>query len=262
LIKPIIDTHIHLDLYKKEERNEILQSMKQYKIDGLISVSQHFYSAQKNLDFSDKYDRIFPAFGFHPEQPLPNEEELDKLIQFIQEQHTKMIAVGEVGLPYYSRKKDKSIKLEEYIELLERFIILAKQLEKPIILHAVYEDAPIVCSLLEKYSIEKAHFHWFKGDTKTMERMIDSGYFVSVTPDVLYKSEIQRLVVEYPLSQLMVETDGPWPFEDVFKDQVTHPKMIHESINAIANIKYMDKNTVYEKVYRNTMEFYGLGTGE
>lgn len=33
-----------------------------------------------------------------------------------------MIAVGEVGMPYYLRKKHPEINLEGYIEMLEQFI--------------------------------------------------------------------------------------------------------------------------------------------
>ena len=36
---------------------------------------------------------------------------------------------------------------------------------------------------------------------------------------------------------MMVETDGPWPFEGPFQDKLTHPSMIHHSIQTITNIK-------------------------
>jgi TatD DNase family protein len=42
--------------------------------------------------------------------------------------------------------------------------------------------------------------------------MKENGYFISVTPDVVYDEEIQLLVQRYPLEQMMIETDGPWPF--------------------------------------------------
>ena len=112
-----------------------------------------------------------------------------------------MIAVGEVGLPYYLRKESyhPAFPIQGYLERLETFIKLAKEWDKPIVLHAVYDDAPLVCDLLEEYSITNAHFHWFKGDHKTISRMIENGYFVSVTPDVLYENEICDLVSSYPL---------------------------------------------------------------
>ncbi|WAA08857.1 TatD family hydrolase [Fervidibacillus albus] len=257
-MQKIIDAHIHFDLYNEQEQLHIIHSMELQQIEGLISVSEHLDSAKKNLDLAKKIQNIFPAFGYHPEQPLPNDRELTDLLTFIKFHQERMVAIGEVGLPYYSRKENKQLKLDGYVELLEQFIILAKKLQKPIILHAVYEDAPIVCSLLEKHSFKKAHFHWFKGDTKTVQRMIANGYFISITPDVLYEQEIQQLVKIYPLERMMVETDGPWPFNGPFQNEMTHPKMIHQSMKKIAEIKSLPLDSVYETIFQQTKSFYQL----
>ncbi|GIN85073.1 hypothetical protein J6TS2_14590 [Heyndrickxia sporothermodurans] len=254
----IIDAHIHFDMYKEDERKEILIDMDRYKVEALISVSKDLISAKNNLELYYQDKRVKPAFGFHPEQEIPEEQIIIDLQHFVERHQKEMIAVGEVGLPYYLRQEQPSIPLEPYIVILEAFIKQASALNKPIVLHAVYDDAPIVCSLLEKYSIKKAHFHWFKGDSKTIEQMIQNGYFISITPDVLYEKEIQELVRQYPLTQMMVETDGPWPFEGKFQNQLTHPKMIHPSVNKIANLKKMSEDDVYQLIYKNTKQFYSL----
>ncbi|WP_156291400.1 TatD family hydrolase [Oceanobacillus salinisoli] len=258
MYKSVIDAHIHLDLYKRDEQRVILNEMEKYQVEMLISVSNNLASAVENLSLSRENNRVRTAIGFHREQPLPSGKELESIILFIDQHHEEMIAVGEVGLPYYRRKKNPQIPQEPYIELLEWFIITAKKYQKPIALHAVYEDASIVCTLLEKHSIDKAHFHWFKGDLKTMERIIQNGWFISLTPDILYETEIQNLGKKYPLNQLMVETDGPWSFKGPFKNEMTHPKMIHESIAEIAKIKNLSIHDVYDQIYQNTVHFYSL----
>ncbi|WP_249872332.1 TatD family hydrolase [Oceanobacillus saliphilus] len=253
----VIDAHVHLDLYEESERVRILREMDKYEIDTLITVSNDLTSARKNLELARDNGRIKAAFGFHPEQALPEERELEELLGFIEANEQDMVAIGEVGLPYYMRKEEQDVALQPYLELLEKFIQVAKRLEdKPIVLHAVYEDAPLVCSLLEKHSIKKAHFHWFKGDPRTVERMKENGYLISVTPDVVYEREIQSLVKDYPLTQMMVETDGPWPFEGPFTKQMTHPKMIHETIEKIAHIKNVELEVAYKQIYKNTTKFY------
>lgn len=256
----MIDSHIHFDMYTEEDRSLIEEQLIDYGIDALISVSMNLASCQANLQLSKESNQIKPAFGFHPEQSFPSEQELCKIVDFITEYQEEMVAIGEVGLPYYLQQEKQCIQIDPYIELLEVFIRQARLTDKPIVLHAVYEDAPIVCDLLEKHSIRKAHFHWFKGDQKTIERMIRNGYYISVTPDVLYEREIQQLVECYPLYQLMVETDGPWPFEGMFKDQLTHPKMMHHAIQQIALLKKLPLASVYEIIYQNSLEFYELTT--
>lgn len=251
----VIDAHIHLDVYNHCEIHQILNLE---FVEALVSVSTNVESCKRNLQLSLEYSKVKTAFGFHPEQQLPNEQELESLIKWMSEHKDEMVAVGEVGLPYYLRKEGKVSEKDYqlYVELLEVFINLAKEWKKPIILHAVYEDAPVVCSLLEKHSVTSAHFHWFKGDEATIARMINNGYNISVTPEVVYKEKIQKLVQTYPIDQLMVETDGPWKFEGRFSGKMTEPTMIKQSISAIAKIKTLSEIEVAQKILYNTKKYY------
>ncbi len=196
-------------------------------------------------------NELNPHLVFIQSKHIPKEEELAELIKWIKENSESMVAVGEVGLPYYlhAEKKGKGgIHYQPYIELLRKMIALSVELDKPIVLHAVYEDAEIVCNLLEEYGVKNAHFHWFKGDERIVRRMITNGYFISITPDVLYEEEIQQLVLQYPLAQIMIETDGPWRFEGPFSGQMTHPRMMRESIKKIAEIKQISMNEVEDVI--------------
>ncbi|PLS01832.1 TatD family hydrolase [Neobacillus cucumis] len=252
----MIDAHIHLDQYKNNEIELIVKGS--VSIEAVLSVSNNLESCKRNLELSKKYLHVKPAFGFHPEQSLPTENEFYMLLEWMVEHRDEMSAVGEVGLPYYLRKEQKVSNLQfgQYMELLEEFIVSANKWEKPIVLHAVYEDAPVVCNLLEKHSVSKAHFHWFKGDEKTIKRMIQNGYHISVTPEIVYKEKIQKLVQTYPLEQMMIETDGPWPFEGPFSGKLTTPDMMKHSISMIAKIKNLSETEVSERVFENTKNFY------
>ncbi|WP_101845968.1 TatD family hydrolase [Halobacillus sp. Marseille-P3879] len=255
MVHSVIDAHIHLDWYARERRERILQETRLHQIDGLISVSSNLDSCYQNLDMADKKLGIYPAVGFHPEQPLPGEHEIEEIITLIDQQSDQLTAIGEVGLPYYLRQENPAIDLGPYIEILEQFMKKAAWYNKPLALHSIYEDADVTCNFLEKHSIKKAHFHWFKGGTKTIERMKSNRYFVSITPDCLYKEKTQQLIRLYPLELLMVETDGPWEF---FKSEWTHPKMLHHSVKKISELKRIDLESVYKQLYKNTCSFYHL----
>ncbi|WP_409274588.1 TatD family hydrolase [Neobacillus sp. SCS-31] len=255
-----IDAHIHLDKYPEDERELIINSLGENQVEALICVSMDLASCKENLRLFENCPRIHPAFGYHPEQPLPSDAELDKLLNWISRHKEKMVAIGEVGLPYYMRTDSKNahFSYEGYIELLEQFILLAKKLNKPVILHAVYDDAPIACGLLEKHSIEKAHFHWFKGDRKTVERMIANGYHVSFTPDILYEKETREVAELYPLQLMMAETDGPWPFEERFSGIMTQPAMVLDVVKELALIKGVPVEQAGSIFHANTKRFYKL----
>jgi len=256
----IIDTHIHLDQYDAAEQKNIIDDLETptSNLTDLISISMNLASSLHNLKLSEAHSGVHPAFGFHPEQAAPTDSVLQELISFMEINQNKMVAIGEVGLPYYMRKSNPTLQLEPYTQTLEVFIRKASTWNKPIVLHSVYEDADTTCDLLEKHSVEKAHFHWFKGSVSTTQRMISNGYFISVTPDCVYEHEIQSLIGLFPIEQIMIETDGPWPFSGPFENQITHPKMMHPSIATIAYIKKMNLNDVYEQIYANTKSFYNL----
>lgn len=251
-----IDSHIHVDQYKDEEKNRLLKEVENSnEIKGLIAVSMNYQSCKETLSLAKKYPFIYPAIGFHPEQQI-HKEECEQIYKLIEQNAEEIVAIGEVGLPYYLRKEDESIAVDSYIAVLKKFIELASKYNLPIILHAVYEDADTVCDLLEKYKVSRAHFHWFKGSDETMKRMMKNGYYISITPDVLHKEKIRKIVSYYPLEYMMVETDGPWEFQD---DVMTHPRMIRDVLKEISVIKNISVDQVAETIYENTIRFYLKG---
>lgn len=263
IASPLIDAHIHLDSYPEDRQTEMLESLHGSDVEKIISVSMHLDSCQRNLELARRYpDRLMPAFGFHPEQPLPDRDSIRALFSFMEKHTEEMAAVGEVGLPYYSRQE---AALEgshwddrPYVELLEQFVRFARKHNKPIVLHAVYEDADIACDLLEKHGVRAAHFHWFKGSPETVKRMAEAGYYISFTPDLLYEQEIRELARSYPPAQVMTETDGPWPFEGPFQGHETHPAMTADVAAAWAEIQGMELLDARRVLYMNATRFYRI----
>lgn len=252
----VIDSHIHIETYCRSDREQIINSLKKNNIYGLISVSNNLTSLKKLLKIANQYPSIKPCAGYHPEQQLPNELEIDELIHYTRASHSFIYGIGEVGLPYYIRENEADFNKRPYIDLLEKFIILAKELDKPLNLHAIYEDTKLVCELLKKHDYHKAHFHWTKTDFKTLTLMKERGYFISITPDILYKERTRDLVKYYPQELLMIETDGPWKYEHL--DKMTHPNMLYDIIEMIAHIKGETKLNIEKQIFENTKHFYKI----
>lgn len=307
------DTHIHLEQYAPEEAERMLREFRDAGGAYVVAVSMNLESARRTERLAGQYPGLVrPAYGFHPEQPLPSVEEEEALFAWMERRTVcgeaaaaegaalavsglaepagmrqlpaeglhadpskvggaqrgsdstapqRMIAVGEVGLPYYSRQEaaERSEALDEagYVRLLERFVAFAARHDLPIVLHAVYEDADTACDLLERHGVRRAHFHWFKGSADTVERMIAAGYYISFTPDILYEDEIRELALRYPADQVMSETDGPWPFEGPFAGRPTHPSMTADVCREWAALRGLTEAEAQAILLANADRFYG-----
>lgn len=255
------DTHLHLERYGERAAQLVKESAAE-GVGRIVAVSMDHASCERTLALSEAFPgTVLPAFGFHPEQPLPDAASLDRLFAWIERHRGAMCAIGEVGLPYYTRKAalEAGASFEEapYLHLLERFVACAARWDVPIALHAVYEDAHQACELLELYGVRRAHFHWFKGDEAAVERLIRNGYYVSFTPDCLYDDETAPLVGRFPLERILTETDGPWPFEGPFAGRETHPAMIRAVAERIARVHGLPDAAALEALHRNAERLYG-----
>lgn len=256
------DAHLHLDHYEAGERADMLAAAFARGVEGVVAVSMGMASCRDNRQIAGDYPgRVLPAYGHHPEQPPLTEAELERMCAWIEGlPREEAFAIGEVGLPYFSRHEAEAagrpFDIAPYARQFEHFVRLAAKLDRPMSLHAVHEDADAALDALERYGVRRAHFHWFKGSPATIERVARSGYYASVTPEVQYDEETRHLARVFPLDRLLVETDGPWPFEGPYAGHRTEPAMVLDSVCAIAALRELPESTVREALTANTRRCY------
>lgn len=243
-----LDAHIHLEKYTDDEIEQFLQEP---DLLHMVAVSMDLTSSKRTLEIKRRYpDRIFAACGFHPEQEA---QDVQPLIRYIRQEIDQIDAIGEIGLPYYVKKN--SPQVDEAI--LRNLLEIAAEWKKPVILHAVRKDVAQMLDFLQEYHIKRAHFHWIKTDPHTLDRLANAGCYVSFTPDIWYNDETAQIAASYPLSLMMVETDGPWQFEGPFSNQPTTPKLLEQVIERLAEIRQMDKDVLACQIIKNSYCFFG-----
>lgn len=231
----LMDSHIHLDRYPMDEVDKLVSGWREDGIAGVVAVSMNLASAYRTLELKQRYPEfIYAAVGYHPEQPLPCPGELDELISLLYKERKMIDAVGEVGLPHYNLEAVR--KLAAYRELLAQFALLSVKLDLPLVLHAVHDKAALAVDVLLLHGVRKAHFHWLKAPDEVVDRIIEHGYYISVTPEVCYRERDRRLARRVPLSHLLLETDGPWPHHGPFAGKMTTPLFLRKSIAAVAKL--------------------------
>ena len=200
----LIDTHAHLD--EIENLEQVLAQAKEAGLVAIVAVGSDLASNQKTLDIAENYPGfVYPALGWHPW--YIKESEIDANLEFIKANIDRAVAIGEVGLDYHKRVRavaDKDLQKKALAGLLK----IAKEHDKPALIHSRYawRDA---FDMVKEAGLKKAVFHWYTGTSSVLRDIIDSGYYISVTPAVAYHEEHRRAVKETPLERLLLETDCP-----------------------------------------------------
>jgi TatD DNase family protein len=109
--------------------------------------------------------------------------------------------------------------------------------------------------MLLEHGARKVQLHAFDGKAASALQAAEAGFFFSIPPSVIRSRQKQKLVKRLPLSSLLIETDspvlGPLPKER------NEPANAVIAVDAIAEIKGVDRTEVLQTVYQNTLGLYG-----
>jgi len=133
----VIDTHAHLD--EIDDLDETLNEAAKAGVRAIFTLGQNYVSNIKTLSISEKYPSIvFCAAGLHP-CFLENmqQKQIDETISFIEENISRIIAIGEIGLDYDKRTLE-SISKQMQKDVFNRLLNTAKKCAKPVLIHSRY----------------------------------------------------------------------------------------------------------------------------
>ena len=257
---PLIDTHIHLTSPRYADLPGLIARAQHAGIAGVVAAAVDEATSYQILSMCD----AFPAFvhgglGVHPERPIADDETA-RVIALIRQERARLVAIAEVGLPWYTirERPDRETLIAAGEPRLQRFLQVAQELDLAVVLHAPHETAAHALSLLKAERIKRAVFHWHKASPEVTRAIVEAGYYLSVTPETCYHERDQMLVDAVPLSHLVIETDGPWPYNGEFEGRPTEPTFLGRIVDAIATIKGVAPEEVEEIVTTNTRRLFRL----
>lgn len=201
------DTHAHYDSGAfNADRFEILDSMPAGNVGLIVDPGCDLKSSKAAIELSERYDFVYAAVGWHPEDIDKLSEEAYAEMEKLAE-HPKCVAIGEIGLDYYWDASHK----EEQKELFRRQIELALKLGKPVIVHdreAHGDSFDIVCDYPELRGV----FHCYSGSAEMAQELLKRGWYLGFDGPITYKNARKALeVLEIcPLDRIVIETDSPY----------------------------------------------------
>ena len=247
------DSHCHLYMLSAKELEKALDEADSVGVKQMVSCSTSFKSNKDNLYLAENYPAIKAALGLYPLDALElSNEEFELAFSFIKNQVKKdfVVAIGEVGLDHKFAKDDVDKERQEY--LFRKFISLSKEIGKPIVVHSRYAQSQALNVLISEKA-EKVLLHSFVDSSKLMKQAAEQGYFVSVGMVILENEDVQKRIKEFPLENLLLETDCPIRFNR----EKAMPKDIVRIAEKVAEIKEVPVWQVEEQIEKNFKTLFG-----
>ncbi len=256
----IIDSHCHLhDPAFLDTRATVLRAT-EHDVWGVVAVGCDPATNGRTLDAAAANAKaVWPALGFHPEWKL-EEADLDTVEEQVRAHHSRIVAVGEVGLPWYGLEGavDVAAQITRGRQRFDRLLDLAFRFDLPVIIHAPHGAAVSALDALRRKRMERAVFHWHKAPAEVTRAIVQAGYLISITPEVVYRDRDRGLVESVPLESLLVESDGPWPYQGEFENIASGPWLATRVAEEVAKIKHLPVEETMYQLCVNTCRLFDL----
>lgn len=251
----LIDSHCHLtDDAFDDDRLFILNDLSNFGIRGVINPATNLSDAKLAIKLANQYENFYACVGFHPEDiDDVTDEDLLKLEELARDSH--VVAIGEIGLDYYWRDDNKDKQKQVFIKQLD----IARRIGKPVVIHQ-RGSRDDVLDILEDYKDLKVQIHCFSDDLRTLDRVIEMGFYISIGGVVTFSTGTneQNAARNVPIERLMLETDGPYLTPEPYRGKRNDPRHVVEVARKVAELRDMKIDKLAKRTYTNTREFFNL----
>lgn len=250
----IFDTHSHYDDEKfNPDREELLNSLQGQGVSYIVSCGCDIATTEFNKNLSQKYDYIYFAAGFHPENLEGAElSDLDKIKEYAQDE--KCVAIGEIGLDYHWMASSKEKQQEFFIKQIE----LSKALDMPVIVHDREAHGDTLDIL--RNTKPKGVLHCFSGSKEMAREIIKLGMYIGLNGVATFKNARKSLEVvkEIPIERLVLETDCPYLAPEPHRGKRNDSSYIPFIAQRIGEVLGMDAQEVLNITSANAKRLYGI----
>lgn len=256
----LIDTHAHVNFIAfREDGDEVIKRALAENI-WIINVGSESDTSRRAVEYAKKFNEgVFASVALHPIHLWDRKikEQVDPLESFefeAQKQHfdyekykqlasdEKVVAIGETGLDYYHIKKESFADQERLKNLQKevflKHLALAKELDKPIIIHC-REAHNDILDILKNCGVKKLRgvVHSFSGRLSQAEQYLDIGFYLGFNGIVTFARDYDGVLAGIPLERLVLETDCPYLAPIPYRGKRNEPLYVKYVAEKIAQIK-------------------------
>ena len=263
----MIDTHCHIDEETFEpDREEVIARQQQSGVQAMIVPGVNVASINSVMEVCHAHPGYcYPALGLHPEDVKADwREQLATVEAAIRAHRDELVAIGEIGLDYYW---DKTFK-EEQKEVLRRQLLLARELNLPVILHNREATEDILTIVKEVGG--RGVFHCYSGSKETAEIILKMGFYLGIggvltfknsklseTLTELNQSEIKNQQSEI-LNRLLLETDAPYMAPTPHRGERNESRFMALVAERLAQVLNVSVDEIIEATSANARQLFGI----
>lgn len=252
----LIDSHCHLNFPELSNRiADILQNAVDNQISHLLCISTSWENHEDVLKLAREHEPISASVGIHPTTEGGHEPSVDELLEAAAD--PLVVAVGETGLDYFRSTGDLTWQHERF----HRHIDVARQIEKPLIIHTrAAADDTMETLRTHRAGDAGGVMHCFAEDWRIAEQALDIGFYLSFSGIVTFKSakEVQEVARKAPLNRILVETDAPYLAPVPYRGKINEPAYVRHTAEFVAQLRGI---TLDELATATTENFYRLFPG-
>lgn len=263
----MIDTHCHIDEEAfAPDREEVIARQQQSGVQAMVVPGVNVASIETVLNVCHAHPGFcYPALGLHPEDVKADwREQLATIETAIRAHREELVAIGEIGLDYYW---DKTFK-EEQKEVLRRQLLLARELNLPVILHNREATEDILTIVKEVGG--RGVFHCYSGSKETAEIILKMGFYLGIGGVLTFKnsklsetlrelnqSEIKNQQSEI-LNRLLLETDAPYMAPTPHRGERNESRFMALVAERLAQVLNVSVDEIIEATSANARQLFGI----
>ncbi len=253
----LVDVHCHLESGLYEGRlDSIIEEAEAAGLVKLITCAITPGQWELSRSLGERYPSVAYALGVHPW--YIRESDFDALESLPEAALRGAVAIGEAGLD----RKVETPHFDVQLRLLTRQLIIARQLNLPVILHCrgAYNEL-ITCLRHVGLPESGGIIHSFSGSLEIANELMRLGMSFSMGGVLTYRNSKKRNEVLkriYP-DHFMLETDSPDIPPVEVKGALHVPANILYNLRAAAEILGEPEEKIAEKTTSNAFSMFHLG---
>lgn len=252
---PIIETHCHLDYLDADALSHELTAAREQGIERIITFPVSPANLDTVLVLASREDRVFCTQGIHPHEAAAWSERVKERVRE-GTRHTRVVAVGEIGLDYYYDHADRTVQRRVFAEQLA----LAAEADLPVVIHSRDADADMQAILTEHLPVlaRRGVIHSFSSGLGLAEFAIDAGFMLGYNGMVTFPSadNVRTAVEITPTSQIVLETDAPYLTPVPYRGKPNAPRFLPFVAEKIAQTKGLPVETLLEACLENSERLF------